>query len=519
MDMTIKAMRYTIQENPHARYILAVNIVNTSLLEEHLLKYITDISYDVYYRSSVVWNTLFHLGNLYPRLKVCGSIDQYYPRISITCNFNNHIFTISTKNPANGMCSQSFASILFSRRINLNHLPQIGLNRSDLPQIGSNRSEYGIINLCPFYHSYHFSTQFDIKENFVPELRGADKENLCKFEYPADFWKEQDESVRLHMQSSLFNISLLKVEEDAVLEQITSSPVEFEVAPKSNMFYKSCDVGCSDEEIYEKAVDDAAIFAISRFPNTTERRIISFSLYGGDPKYTWGAVGNAELVDVYFPGWICRFYIASDVPKEIRDKLAQRGAEVIEIAESFRMTRFMVLLDSTAERIIVRDSDSRLNARDRFAVQAWIDSGQPLFSSRDHVNHCHGFNAGMWGGTKDALPDFKNRFQDVMKTNEKNEFWGDTNFLATFWNEVKNVTFQIDSYCCNVHENTHPFPTRRPLNYLHVGQVFDQYDNPRMSDITNYITGLAAHNECIEKSMWLRRPVKPSLVQKPNIKL
>ncbi len=41
---------------------------------------------------------------------------------------------------------------------------------------------------------------------------------------------------------------------------------------------------------------------IHAFPVSTETRIISFGLYGNDPKYTVGAVRNAELVNVYFPG-------------------------------------------------------------------------------------------------------------------------------------------------------------------------------------------------------------------------
>ena len=54
----------------------------------------------------------------------------------------------------------------------------------------------------------------------------------------------------------------------------------------------------------------------------------------------------------------------------------------------------------TVDRFIVRDSDSRLNSLERFAVQEWIESNKSLHSLRDHVNHCYSFNGGMWGGTK-----------------------------------------------------------------------------------------------------------------------
>ena len=47
------------------------------------------------------------------------------------------------------------------------------------------------------------------------------------------------------------------------------------------------------------------------------KKVISFSLWGTNKKYTIGAIENAKLALEYYPGWICRYYIASSVPKEI----------------------------------------------------------------------------------------------------------------------------------------------------------------------------------------------------------
>ena len=35
----------------------------------------------------------------------------------------------------------------------------------------------------------------------------------------------------------------------------------------------------------------------------TDLKIISFSLYGDNPKYTEGAIRNAEIANEYWPGW------------------------------------------------------------------------------------------------------------------------------------------------------------------------------------------------------------------------
>ena len=46
-------------------------------------------------------------------------------------------------------------------------------------------------------------------------------------------------------------------------------------------------------------------------------KIISFSLWGNDKKYTFGALKNADLASTIYPGWTCRFYIGKSVPSSI----------------------------------------------------------------------------------------------------------------------------------------------------------------------------------------------------------
>ena len=44
------------------------------------------------------------------------------------------------------------------------------------------------------------------------------------------------------------------------------------------------------------------------------KKVISFSLWGPDPKYAIGAIKNAELALKYYPDWICRYHIGSSTP-------------------------------------------------------------------------------------------------------------------------------------------------------------------------------------------------------------
>jgi len=127
--------------------------------------------------------------------------------------------------------------------------------------------------------------------------------------------------------------------------------------------------------------EQSYIDAIKLLPKSAEKRVISFGLYGNNPKYTTGAVRNAELRDTYFPGWVLRFYADASVPGEILARLKELGCELVEMdkykGEAAGMFwRFLVADDESVDRWIVRDSDSRLNARDRFAVEEWITSGK-----------------------------------------------------------------------------------------------------------------------------------------------
>lgn len=252
--------------------------------------------------------------------------------------------------------------------------------------------------------------------------------------------------------------------------------------------------------------DKTYIQQIDTFPSSKEKRVISFGLYGAKEKYTHGAIHNAELAKTYFPGWVCRFYVTSDVPADIVSKLSELGAEIEKIPtgmgySSGMFWRFMVASDSSVDRYIVRDVDSRLNARDRLAVEDWIESKYPLHILRDHVNHCIVMNGGMWGGVKSVLPFMKDR---IKEWSSRDEYMADLHFLEQkIWPDIKHKQLAHDSYCCDRFPNARPFPSKRPPTYQHVGQVFDAHDNPRLMDIDGFIRGVPVPGSCRKNPDWI----------------
>jgi hypothetical protein len=119
--------------------------------------------------------------------------------------------------------------------------------------------------------------------------------------------------------------------------------------------------------------------------------VISFSLYGSHRLYCEGALRNTELALIHYPGWICRFYLDDTVPPDYRTELAARGAQLIRVTKRplgpmyGRYWRFWVAADPDVSRFIVRDADSRLNARERAAVDDWTSSGKTFHIMRDSV--------------------------------------------------------------------------------------------------------------------------------------
>ena len=64
------------------------------------------------------------------------------------------------------------------------------------------------------------------------------------------------------------------------------------------------------------------------------QKIISFSLWGDNPKYTIGAIKNAHLAKTIYSGWVCRFYVGKSVPEDIVVQLRScDNTELVEMDE------------------------------------------------------------------------------------------------------------------------------------------------------------------------------------------
>lgn len=131
--------------------------------------------------------------------------------------------------------------------------------------------------------------------------------------------------------------------------------------------------------------------------------IISFSLWGSNPKYTIGAIYNSILAKEIYQGWICRFYIDNTVDPDIINILKKMdNVEIVLITDKTNnnnnmIWRFQAFIDPKVEVCLIRDTDSRLNIRELTCVNEFIHSNKKFHTIKDHP--CHRYSkANIMGG-------------------------------------------------------------------------------------------------------------------------
>lgn len=189
------------------------------------------------------------------------------------------------------------------------------------------------------------------------------------------------------------------------------------------------------------------------------KKIVSYSLYGFDKKYTMGAIANAKEIQSSYPNWVARFYIGKSVPDDVVSKLKKLNAEVIyEVGcedPSAMFWRFQVFSDPEVSHAIIRDCDSRILKREVMAVNEWLCTGLGFHIMRDHPFHNVPMLGGMWGAQSSYLRDIKDLINSINIIPEYNQ---DQLFLKKhIYPKTKNNVCVHDSFFfreCNAKQFT-----------------------------------------------------------------
>lgn len=207
-----------------------------------------------------------------------------------------------------------------------------------------------------------------------------------------------------------------------------------------------------------------------------QKNIISFSLYGAQPRYCETMVKNVVLAHELFPHWTCRVYLDDSVPQHVWQRLRENGAQLVDMSHEKTLFptlwRFLVASDPDVERYIVRDADSLLSEREQAAVEAWLASPYYFHHMRDYFTHTELLLAGMWGGCGGIIPDIDKMMRDFIAQYSGSVRFTDQYFLkSALWSTVKQSLLSHDDIFGFASAQPWPAhaPVRWPQNTFHVG--------------------------------------------------
>ena len=213
-------------------------------------------------------------------------------------------------------------------------------------------------------------------------------------------------------------------------------------------------------------------------------KVISFSLYGDNPKYTIGAIKNSELREKFYPDWQMRVYHNDSVPNYVLEQLEANNVVLINTKVDRNvcnaMWRFAPASEEEVEYFISRDCDSRIFERDVAAVEEWIASGKDFHIIRDHPGgHAWEISAGMWGAKGGFIENIKEKMDHYIQTSSwVTDRAVDQRFLQEIiYPQALTSLFVNDEYF-NYEGIGTPIKRDRKLDdFAFIGEPFDENDN------------------------------------------
>ena len=139
-----------------------------------------------------------------------------------------------------------------------------------------------------------------------------------------------------------------------------------------------------------------------------KKRVFSYSLYGNINKYIGGLLQNCIDINSLYPDFWIYVYIGSDVSKDIFnckfDNIRNiRYIDTGVVGHKNMVYRFLTIDEEGVEIAFSRDCDSRINKRDQYCINRFIESDKRFQIIRDNIQHNTRILGGMWGIKKGLL--------------------------------------------------------------------------------------------------------------------
>ena len=203
-----------------------------------------------------------------------------------------------------------------------------------------------------------------------------------------------------------------------------------------------------------------------------KKKVISFSLWGNNKRYLFGALRNVLLAPDIYPDWELWFHTDDSVPLDFLNLIEKLGGKIIRYPNQQSLKEKLCWRFSVANAVdvgyfLVRDIDSVISVREYNAVQKWMETEKWFHVIRDWWTHTDLVLAGLWGGVAGVLPDL-----DLLLANYKSGNVDTANIDQWFlrdsvWRYIKVSCFIHDR--CFSQEGSVPLPGVLPQNNIHVG--------------------------------------------------
>ena len=164
--------------------------------------------------------------------------------------------------------------------------------------------------------------------------------------------------------------------------------------------------------------------------------VFSFCLYGPyNARYYPGMIENIQLIHRHFPEWFVFVYVGSDVAPEMVAMLRSAPRVVLRFTGKTgienMIERFYAIDEPDVDLMVVRDADSRVHSRDRWAIHDFLASPQfVLHTIRDHKEHSASIMGGLWALRKSSGIDMHAEYEAYRANPEDRGIALDQNFLS-----------------------------------------------------------------------------------------
>jgi len=164
----------------------------------------------------------------------------------------------------------------------------------------------------------------------------------------------------------------------------------------------------------------------------------SFCIYGQNEYYYNGLLENIKLIKEYYPDYLIYIYVGNDSRMDLINDMVNLYHKIVwrytnETGAINMVYRFFAIDESNVKTVHVRDADSRVHERDRWAIDTFMKSDVLAYTIRDNVVHDVRMMGGLWGCRKLSF-SIQSLFQMYRfpLLESVNQFGYDQQFLSKF---------------------------------------------------------------------------------------